>query len=234
MPFSWLVTGCSRGIGLELTRQLVSKANNIVIATCRNPDEATDLHALKAEAQGQLHILKLDMASTESIDAILQPVQEILGTGGLDFLLNNAAMNAGMDTAFSFKVDDLMQTMMLNVAGPGHLAEVLLPLLENGRQRVIMNMSTGLASIGLNYGEKCATYSISKVALNMLTYKQSKAKSNFTVICMDPGWVKTEMGGPGAMLEPRESVDGIIRVLRSVTPADSGKFFRFDGNVLPW
>ena len=42
------------------------------------------------------------------------------------------------------------------------------------------------------------------------------------------------MGGPGAMMEPRESVDGIMRVLRSVTPADSGKFFRFDGNVLPW
>ena len=73
-----------------------------------------------------------------------------------------------MDTAFAFKVDELLATMMLNVAGPGHLAEVLLPLLEKGRQRVIMNMSTGLASIGLNYGAKCATYSISKVALNML------------------------------------------------------------------
>ena len=110
MPLSWLVTGyalvfsccvhadgpcrhrSSRGIGLELTRQLVQKADHIVIATCRNPDGATALQALRAEAQGQLHILALDMASVESIDAIVQPVQAILGTGGLDFLLNNAAM----------------------------------------------------------------------------------------------------------------------------------------------
>lgn len=175
-----------------------------------------------------------------------------------------------MDTAFSFKVDDLMQTMMLNVAGPGHLAEVLLPLLENGRQRVIMNMSTGLASIGLNYGAKCATYSISKVALNMLVrvaflhllhspltgllpdiqteqgkvelyrhlYGSWLGKDRYATLvpvsCLAYSEVWTEMGGPGAMMEPRESVDGIIRVLRSVTPADSGKFFRFDGNVLPW
>ena len=84
-----------------------------------------------------------------------------------------------MDAGFSFKVDDMMQTFMLNVAGPGHLAEVLLPLLEKGKQKVIMNMSTGLASIGLNYGAKCATYSISKVALNMLVSSFSYSSGSY-------------------------------------------------------
>ena len=73
-----------------------------------------------------------------------------------------------MDTGFAFKVDDLMRTVMLNVAGPGHLAEVLLPLLEQGRRKVIVNMTSGLASIALDFGAKNATYSVSKTALNML------------------------------------------------------------------
>lgn len=75
-----------------MARQLASKQNNIVIATCRNPDGAADLKALQSTAQGALHILQLDMSSVESIDAIVKPVEEIVGNNGLDYLLNNAAM----------------------------------------------------------------------------------------------------------------------------------------------
>ncbi|GJE95731.1 SDR family oxidoreductase [Phanerochaete sordida] len=231
---TWLITGSSRGIGLETTRQLLQAPSNVVIATCRSPSTAVELQALSEGAKGKLHILPLDTADMSSIDAVLKPVDEILGEGGLDYLLNNAAINVGMDTGFSFSPDDLLRTINVNVAGPGHLAQTLLPLLERGRKKTIMNMTSGLASIALDCGPKCATYSISKTAVNMLTYKQSKARPDFTVICLDPGWVKTEMGGEGAVLEPHESVSSILKVLGSLTLEDSGKFFNRDKGVIPW
>lgn len=110
---SWLITGCvqtvtrridraervlwffcsaSRGIGLELTRELLASPHNIVLATCRTPDTATKLHALQDSAKGTLHILALDVSSTASIEAVSKPAQDILGDRGLDYLFNNAGI----------------------------------------------------------------------------------------------------------------------------------------------
>jgi len=233
---TWLITGSSRGIGLETTRQLLQSPSNVVIATCRSPSTASDLQALAqgGGVKGKLHVVPLDTADMKSIDAVLKPVEDIVGEGGLDYLLNNAAINVGNDTGFAFSPDDLLRTVNVNVAGPAYLAQTLLPLLERGRKKTIMNMTSGLASIGLDCGPKCMTYSISKTAVNMLTYKQAKARPDFIVICLDPGWVKTEMGGEGAVLEPYESVSNILKVLTNLTPSDSGKFFRNDGSSIPW
>ncbi|EKM57411.1 uncharacterized protein PHACADRAFT_251059 [Phanerochaete carnosa HHB-10118-sp] len=233
---TWLITGSSRGIGLETTRQLLQSPSNVVIATCRSPSTAKDLQALaqSGDVQGKLHILPLDTADMKSIDAVAKPVEDIVGDGGLDYLLNNAAINVGNDSGFAFSPDDLMRTMNVNVAGPGHLAQTLLPLLERGRNKTILNMTSGLGSVGLDCGPKCATYSLSKIAVNMLTYKQAKARPDFVAICLDPGWVKTELGGEGAVLEPAESVSNVLKVLTNLKSSDSGKFFRYDGNTIPW
>ena len=84
----------SRGIGLEATRQLLQPPANVVIATCRSPSTASDLQALarSGDAKGTLYIVPLDAERMESIDAVLKPVEEIVGEGGLDYLLNNAAI----------------------------------------------------------------------------------------------------------------------------------------------
>lgn len=66
------------------------------------------------------------------------------------------------------------------------------------------------------------------------TYKQAKTRPDFTCICMDPGWVKTALGGEGAMLETMESAAGILKVIGGLTPADSGKFWRYNGTHHPW
>ena len=82
----------SRGIGLELVRQILAVPSNFVIATCRTPDKATALHALKESAKGTLHVLPLDTSDKASTDAVVKPVEELLGSRGLDYLINNAAM----------------------------------------------------------------------------------------------------------------------------------------------
>lgn len=82
----------SRGIGLEIVRQLLKSTDNVVLATCRDPDGASDLQKLAATAKGKLHVLPLDTSSMESIAAVRKPVEEILGDDGLDYLLNNAGI----------------------------------------------------------------------------------------------------------------------------------------------
>ena len=82
----------SRGIGLELVRQLSASSSNTIIATCRNPAGATDLQAVKEKAQGTVHIVPLDITSETSILESVKPVSEILGDKGLDYIYNNAAI----------------------------------------------------------------------------------------------------------------------------------------------
>ncbi|KAI0641298.1 C-factor [Trametes meyenii] len=232
--YTWLITGTSRGIGLELTKQLLADPLNIVVATCRNPSTANDLQALKDGAKGTLHIVALDVADEASIKGSLKAVEQVLGDKGLDYLYNNAAINAADDTAFTLNAEIALRTYQANVVGPALIAQTFLPLLEKGKRKVIVNMSSGLASIGLGLGPKCATYSISKTALNMLTYKQKVERPDFTAIVIDPGWVKTEMGGDGAQLEPEFSVSNILKVVTGLTQQDSGKFFRYNGEAIPW
>lgn len=116
----------------------------------------------------------------------------------------------GDDSAFDFSYQGLLETLQANVAGPALLAQVYLPYLDKGRRKVIVNVTSGLASIGLDFGAKNATYSISKMALNMLvrhdctfaahgcrswrdpkTYKQARARPDLIAYVIDPGWVKT-------------------------------------------
>ncbi|TFY79841.1 hypothetical protein EWM64_g4172 [Hericium alpestre] len=212
--FTWLITGTSRGIGLEFVRQLVASPANTVFAACRKPDSADALKTLGESAKGNLHIVPLDLSDFPSVTAAAEVVQGILGDRGLDYLINSAAIT--------------------NIAGPAFVSQIYLPLLEKGKRKVIMNLTSGIGSIGLDYGDKNASYCISKTGLNMLTYKQAKERPDLIAFVVDPGWVKTDMGGEGAVLEPHESIGGLLKLITNATPESSGKFFRYNGEVLPW
>ena len=89
----WLITGANRGLGLELTTQLLATSpTNEVIATCRNPTSASDLHRLQETAKGRVHVVPLDVSNEQSMRGSVQYVQDILGERGLDYLYNNAAI----------------------------------------------------------------------------------------------------------------------------------------------
>ena len=103
-------------------------------------------------------------------------------------------------------------------------------------------MTSGLGSMHVSLSitpRKCATYSISKSALNALTVQQSgelreKLGPKCVVVCMDPGWVKTRMGGEGAVLEPEESISGMLKCVQGLGEGDNGKFFTYTGKEVPW
>ncbi|KAF8552772.1 NAD(P)-binding protein [Imleria badia] len=167
-----MLESASRGIGLKTTRQLLQTPTNTAFATCLSPSTATDLAAL-ASSPGTLHIVKLDVADEASIKAGTDEVLRLLNGAGLDYVLNNAAINRGTDLAFNFNPTNLADSIVTNVTGPALISRYLLPAIEKSNRKVIMNMTSGLASIASDHGTKCTSYSISKAAVNMLVCRHS-------------------------------------------------------------
>ncbi|KAI0667312.1 NAD-P-binding protein [Trametes maxima] len=237
-PTTWIVTGSSRGIGLELVRQLVASPENLVVAAVRNPGKATALNGLKATAKGTLHVVDIDVSDFDSIRASAKTLELIFGNVGLDYLINNAAIMYD-DTPFTLDPDELMRVLRTNVAGPALLSQIALPFLTKGVRKTILNVSSVGGSVAhaqrlTGTRHRVGSYSVSKVALNMLTVGQKNERPDLIVIAMCQGWVQTDMGGSDAPLKPSESVADVLREITSVRPADSGKYVRHTGEEIPW
>ncbi|KAI0375993.1 NAD-P-binding protein [Pilatotrama ljubarskyi] len=232
--YTWLITGCSRGIGLGLTEQLLKDPANYIIATCRNPEKATGLHALKDTARGTLHILKLDVDDLDGIRKSVKEVEPLLEKTGLDYLVNNAAVNQKIDTAFTMDVEGWGPVFKTNVVAPALLGQVYLPLIEKSKKKTIVNVSSSLGSFGYGYGELWASYAITKTGLNMLTYKQRAERPDLMIISLCPGWVKTDLGTDDAPLELIESVTAVANVLTSLKPEDNGRLVNYRHEIMPW
>ncbi|CDO74375.1 hypothetical protein BN946_scf184956.g4 [Trametes cinnabarina] len=228
--YTWLITGCSRGIGLGLTKKLLEDPANFVIATCRNPEKATALEALKDGANGTLHIVKLDVDDLDGIRQSVNEVAQILGGRGLDYLVNNAAVNQKIDTAFSMDVEGWGAVFKTNVVAPALLGQVYLPLIEKSNKKTIVNVSSSLGAFGYGYGELWASYAITKTGLNMLRAE----RPDLMVVCLCPGWVKTDLGTDDAPLDLEESVSAIAKVLTSLKPEDNGRLVNYKHEMVPW
>ncbi|KAI0367403.1 NAD-P-binding protein [Pilatotrama ljubarskyi] len=231
----WLITGTNRptGIGFELTKQLLESPSNIIIAACRDPSKAPALNALAESNKGRVHVVQLDIADRKSVNDSVQKIVSALGAKGIDYLINNAGViDGGEDKAFD--LDVLQRTFEINVSGTAHVSQAYLPLLEKGTKKTIVNVSSTAGSIGIDLGPLYASYSISKAGLNMLTYKQAKERPDLTVICMCPGHLKTDKGGPNATTEVSVGVAGVLKAVNALKPEDSGKFFSYDGTLRPW
>ena len=109
-------------------------------------------------------------------------------------------------------------------------------LLGRGKRKIIANVSSSLGSLAITPGGFSYAYCCSKSALNMLSVLMHKelAGDGFTVISLDPGWNRTDMGGEQAPLDPKDTVQGMVALLEGVKPADSGKFLGYDGQTRAW
>ncbi|KAH9848826.1 NAD-P-binding protein [Lenzites betulinus] len=232
---TWLVTGASRGIGFEIVRQLLESSDNLVLAACRTPEKATELAALKEGAKGALHVIQMDVSDFDSIRTSANAIEAILADAGLDYLINNAGIGIE-DTAFTLHPEVFLNILRTNTVGPALVSQVCLPFLEKGKTKKILNISSTVGSIASadRFGARGASYSVSKTALNMLTYKQKLERPDIIAITLRPGWVKTAIGGANAALEPKESVEGILKVITAATAADSGKYLGIKGEEIPW
>ncbi|OAL03356.1 NAD(P)-binding protein [Phaeosphaeriaceae sp. SRC1lsM3a] len=236
MP-TYFLTGANRGIGLEFVRQLASKPSTTIIAGVRSKsNDTSELDSLNKHKN--IHIIECDVSSLDSLSSLEFRVAEILSRTGsnLDFVFNVAGINAtSSDTSLTLTPESLQNHMQTNVYGPAKIVQSLARYLARGA--TVLNMTSGLGSLTVATDvTKCCTYSMSKAALNMLTLHQSKdlKGAGVKVICMDPGWVKTRMGGKGAMIEAHVSVSSMLDVVKRLKDADSGKYYRYDGGIVPW
>jgi len=226
-----VITGANRGLGLELARQLTTRGDD-VWAGCRRPDDATELWALTK------HVLPVDMRSEESIDAFAAA----LGPEPIDVLYNNAGIDArafgvddGARDVLQISSQHFLEVMRVNAVGPMLLTRAVLDRLRTSARPRVINVSSQAGSMEVAHTlGRDVSYTASKAALNMISVRQSVHLPEVVVIAIHPGFLKTDMGGSRADLPVEDGAAGIITMVDTLTPADSGTFRRWDGTVHPW
>ena len=215
-----LISGAGRGLGLELARQYAADGWR-VLGTVRDA---------KANVPGESHIA--DVTDRKQIEKLAKALK---GTP-LDVLFCNAGIIGKRGSALgSFDYASWEELLRVNVLGAAALAEALVDNVASSQRKVIAMMSSRLGSIAESSG-MTLPYATSKAALNMLVkgLAANLAGKSVTVVALSPGWVRTDMGGAGAPLSAETSVAGLRKVIAGLTPADSGKFFSYDGSPIPW
>ncbi|KAH8924111.1 NAD(P)-binding protein [Atractiella rhizophila] len=242
----FVITGTSRGIGLELVKQLSTVSSNVIFALVRNPSAAAALATLASERKNILIIQADTSVTAEITEAVEQVGKELVvrGLKGVDVLINNAGIGGPRDfwvslasKATSWEPEDFLETFRVNVVGVVETTKGFLPLLRTGNDKKILMASSTLGLIGPVGTDKdifgpgnlggSAPYAVSKAGLNMFSRKLAAElkPEGFTIILLHPGWVKTDMGSERAMLTTEESVNGLVKRIETIKPEESGNFW---------
>jgi NAD(P)-dependent dehydrogenase (short-subunit alcohol dehydrogenase family) len=234
-----LITGANRGLGLEFTRQYLDRGAR-VFASCRRPAEARQLQTLQAEQPQHLSVVSLDVADHDSIQAAYATVRSQVD--GLDVLINNAGVYSSrggeepLERLGKLTFEEALTVLRVNAVAPLIVAQRCLDLLRAGHDAKIVSISSGYGSVSANTRGFPYYYSASKAALNMFmrSLAADAKRWGITTVLLDPGWVSTDMGGPGAPLTPEVAVRAMIRVIDALTPRRNGRFLTWQGDEQNW
>jgi NAD(P)-dependent dehydrogenase (short-subunit alcohol dehydrogenase family) len=234
-----LITGANRGIGFEFAKQYAEKGWR-VLAGARNPDGAGDLHALSEECPA-VSIEQLDVSDPDSIDRLAGK----LSGQAIDLIVNNAGIFGEFgDQMFGDLKIDLFDTFMrTNALGPLKMCEAFLPHVASSQQKKMVSITSQAGSFALDSGGLPGMYyyKSSKAAQNMIMRNIAKdvEKDGVAVGILSPGMVNTagelppERRFPG-IIEPPESIAGMIKVIDGLSLENSGSFIRYNGELQPW
>ena len=232
-----LITGANRGIGLELTRQLLQRDDVHIFATCRTPERAAELNALAEPDPNRVTILQLDINDESSVSAAVRLIAT--GVRALDLLINNAGIAPRGDHQSrdmgELRAADLNEVIGTNAVSPLIVTQACRDLLKAGGNPRVVMISSGMGSLqragGSSYG-----YRMSKAAMNMAArvLAHDTSMAGIITVTANPGWVKTDMGGPSANLTPEQSASALLTLIDRLTPGDNAKFFQYDGTEIPW
>jgi len=222
-----VITGANRGIGLALTRRFLD-AGWRVIAACRQPDRATELNRL---AGGALDIRQVELTDGGSVTSLCDG----LAHETVDLLVNNAGVMARRQGRSDMDYDEWLTSFAVNTLAPFRLATGLLPALRRSPRPRVMTLSSQMGALDLPGGGYYA-YRSSKAAVNktMQTLAGELEGEGVVVCVVHPGWVRTDMGGPGASISPHESAAGLFDLATSLTLEHTGRFFNWDGREHAW
>jgi NAD(P)-dependent dehydrogenase (short-subunit alcohol dehydrogenase family) len=231
MP-SALITGANRGLGLEFARQYVADGW-LVYATCRDPESASELRRLAEGSSEKLQMLALDVTDPATVKAAAVQLDE----QAIDVLLNNAGVGGARgQTIGNMDYDAWAKVLDVNSMGPLRVAEAFVEHVARSERKLIVTITSGMGSIADNTSGGAIPYRSSKAAVNMAMRSLAidLAPRGITCAVVNPGWVRTDMGGPHATLTPAESVTRLRRLFETLGPAQTGRFFNHDGREYPW
>lgn len=227
-----VLTGVSRGIGLETAKVFLREGAD-VLGLARDEARLTAAQReLEGLGSGRFQALCVDLGAPGFEDTVKAAVEK--KWGALDVLFNNAGVMLCHDPGIlSEPVGILESSLDVNLYAPLRLARALLPLLEAGKEPRIVNVSSGAGTLDGLWEPGIAAYRLSKWALNGLTMLQAaELRGRVSVNALDPGWVKTDLGGPKAPGHPSESAEAALKILL-VDFAETGKLYK-DGKVISY
>jgi NAD(P)-dependent dehydrogenase (short-subunit alcohol dehydrogenase family) len=232
MP-SILITGANRGLGLEFAEQYLTCGWH-VFATCRDPASASQLNCLADASKGAVDIIALDMTDASSVKAAAKR----LSGAAIDVLLNGAGVMGARERQRFGNIDysAWAEVLDINALGPTRVSEAFVDHVAASDRKLIVTITSGMGSLADNTSGGWIAYRTSKAAVNMVmkTLSIDLAPRGISSVVVNPGWVRTDMGGPNATLSPAESVTALKRLIETLGPDQTGKFFNYDGKEYPW
>ena len=227
-----LVTGANRGLGLGLVKKFL-KNNEKVICTTRNISKSKELILCKEKYNDNLEICELDLLDKDSPNIL----SNFLGDETIDLFINNAGVIGHSAQHFkSVSLNHWLEVLKVNLIAPLLITQSIIKNIEKSSERKIYFISSKVGSIEDNKSGGMYIYRSSKTALNQVVKSLSidLKPLGISVISLHPGWVRTEMGGPNALISVEESVNGMVGVISKTSIINSGQFINYDGTRLPW
>lgn len=217
---TYLITGCNRGIGLEMVRQLVARGDD-VLAVCRQSSEGLD-------ATGATVLAGIDVGQSPD----MAKLKDVLGGRNIDVLVNNAGI-LRRDSLGEIDYDGMIEQYRVNTLGPLRVTETLLDNLSEGSKVVIVTSRVGSIednSSGGHYGYRASKTAVNQVGTNLKIDLQPRGVA---VALLHPGLVATDMTG-GQGIDPAVSAEGLIQRIDELNLENSGGFWHAEGYQLPW
>jgi len=227
---SVLIVGASRGIGLGLAREFAGRGYDVV-GTVRSEAGAAELKSVSSAHPGRVRIETVDITDVASAEAL----RDHLKGQVFDVVIVNAGIGGPRDKNPRTVDDEAFTHLFLtNSLGPVRLAELLAANVMP-KTGVVGFMTSHLGSIGDNSGGM-ELYRASKAALNSFTrsFAARHRDKEITVLSLHPGWVRTDMGGPGAAIDVETSVRGLVEVIERARRDRHDGFFDYKGEAIPW
>lgn len=234
-----VITGANRGIGFEICRQLAQKDFQVILTS--RDEQRGRAACQKLQGEGltvQFH--QLDVSDSASVNELREFIEKKYER--CDVLVNNAGVfpdstNASANdwpSIFDTPIETMRTAMETNVYGPMLLCQAFAPSMKKNNYGRIVNLSSGMGQL-THMGGHCPAYRVSKTSINALTriVSEETLEQNILVNSMCPGWVKTDMGGPGATRELSEGADTAVWLATLPDNGPRGRFFR-DRKEFEW
>jgi NAD(P)-dependent dehydrogenase (short-subunit alcohol dehydrogenase family) len=221
-----LVTSASRGIGFEFARQYAAEGWH-VLAACREPAAAAELAALDG-----VELVAMDVTDLASVRAAAAA-----SDGPVDLLVNSAGIMGQLDDLpGNVDYDEWRRVLDVNAMGPVRVLDALVPRLAAAGGAKALTITSGMGSLSDIRSGTAMMYRTSKAAVNMAMRARALQLRDrgIVVAVINPGWVRTDMGGPGASISVEQSIAAMRKVIDALTPDQAGSFLNWKGGTYPW